>query len=733
MPGRTTLKYRQGSVASGMQTPSVVVAAVDPVDSRWRHTADSRSLVSVGTLARLAMARSPVHKSTAEVGSLPGRTSGPARALASPAIAHEKERPFACYCGEVHATPQYTKGPAVNVAQEVLEHKTLMIALVACAAEVARELGLEAEMPVAAMAHALGANRTSVYEQRDRLLPALRELAGSRPGRPPARDGGANHCPRDEQALTVRVLEFRLRHLDAVDEHAGRTTYSPSFRRFILGEHDAWQGSTDRFARACRVPSDTLKDWLRDDCAGVVRPAPAKGPLEVPRDASDLTRSIACDFEKWEGSTRHFVRLTAERYGLVSGQVFRVLRICGAIRGRRRRAFRHRGTTERRSPGAMLVTDGKTLDVLLTGSGCRTQRNWQGIVDQATGCDTAVVVTEQEDADSARRAFEASVAFLGDVAPAGLLIDNKPCYEEWGLRQHVEGRGTVLVRATLGRAENKAGLEGAFSLFERRVGTIRLDDSSVEALIGSAVGEVVRAYTGATNGVPRQGLQGLSREAALREARPSREQQEADREFARRLAARHDRERHSDWRDHVKPESRRLLARVFTRLGLAPNDPCGKLQEYLSIYQPAAIRLGAIIVAARLKSRHLERRHAHRYLTKVIQSQQEMLDLERQGEELLTLSRLQAQDWVSVEGAEYEDLVQNKDRRKLACAVAARAALGGLPVRAAFWTEKLLALLEGNDDLFDVVRHALVRRYDAPAERRLLLLDRIAALECGIR
>lgn len=50
-------------------------------------------------------------------------------------------------------------------------------------------------------------------------------------------------------------------------------------------------------------------------------------------------------------------------------------------------------------------------------------------------------------------------------------------------------------------------------LFAVRVGTIRLDDSSRDALIHSAASELVRAYTPATSGVPRPELSGASRQA----------------------------------------------------------------------------------------------------------------------------------------------------------------------------------------------------------------------------
>ena len=620
----------------------------------------------------------------------------------------------------------------MNLPHEVLEHKTLMIALLACADGVARELGIDVSMPVAVMSRALGANRTSVYEQKARLASALTGLVESGPGRPPGESDAQQPGSCQETALTIRVLEFQIRHLDAAVEHANRTSYSPSFRRFILEELDGWEGTTAGFAVASRVPPDTLKDWVRDDRAGLASDPPAKRRLELPVDASETTRSIARDFEEWEGTTKDFLRLAGEQYGVTANQVAKVLRIVGAISSRSRRPFRHRGTTERLSPGALLVTDGKTLDVELTGSGSRTRKNWQGIVDQATGCDTAAVVSEEEDAAATRRAFEESVEFLGNVAPEGLLHDNKPCYQEVALRGQVDAAGTMLVPATLGRAENKAGLEGAFSLFEARVGTIRLDDSSMDSLIDSSVGEIVRAYTAATNGVPRAEQEGLSRQAALRSARPSTEQQAADRTFIRKLKERHERQRHSNWREKIKPVSRRLLAHVFAKLELEDRDPSGKLQEYLSIYEPAAIRQAAAIVSVRLRRGDLQRKYAHRYLTKVIQSTQEQLDLERQEADLLELCRLQAQDWVSIERAEYEELRRDSDPQTLACALAERAAWGGLPVEGAFWTEKLLEFLERAQHLLERVRRFLVRLYEAPAERRLSLLDRIAALQWGI-
>lgn len=171
---------------------------------------------------------------------------------------------------------------------------------------------------------------------------------------------------------------------------------------------------------------------------------------------------------------------------------------------------------------------------------------------------------------------------------------------------------------------------------------------------------------------------------------------------------------------------------MFARLGLEKLDPNGKLREYLSVYEPAAIRLAAAVVEPRLERDELDRDYAHRYLTKVIQAKQHELDLERQSALLLELCRAQNQDWVSVERAEYAALKRDSDPEALARAIAERAASGGLPVQGTYWTGKLLELLDQAPELLELVRRFLTRLYEAPEDRRLYLLDRLAAHHCGI-
>ena len=616
----------------------------------------------------------------------------------------------------------------MTLSPQLLQHKTLMLAILALARHLAETLALDLTAPMAEICRNLGANRTSVYEQLKRLRACLDELAEARSGRPPAEPAPESDRQPATLRLTVAVLEYRLRHPGSVIQHQQRTTYADAFRRFILQRHDHWQGTLRSFAQAVRVPLDTLRDWLEHDRAETLQPE-AKSRPSVPVNASEMTRQIVEEWTRWVGPARPFISHAAQCFDLSTAQVARLMKILGLIRSRRTKPSpRYRGSTHTLSPGTMLLTDGKWLSIKLLHSTETLYFNWQGIVDQTTGCDTAAVVTSQEDAAAVREAYEQSLQFLAGHVPDALLHDNKPCYDDAELRQALLRYGTDMIAATAGRAQNKAILEGAFGLWQQRVGSIQLDDTNEDSLIKSAVEEILRAYTAATNHVPRPELNGRSRMQALQEACTTDEQRQRDLDFLARLKADH--RRH--WRQQPRPDSLKLIEHVFERFELTSHDPSGRLRRFLATFSAPAIRRAAAILAAKIE--RLETRFAHRYLTKLIQNQQDELDLEREAEELLQLCERQRQDWTLREEQHFQILAQQHQQpADLAAAVAQRAAFGGLPLQAAFWTSKLLELLRQAEQLVMGVSKVLIRLYEAPKHQRLALLDLITAQQHGLR
>ena len=620
----------------------------------------------------------------------------------------------------------------MTLPRPLLEHKTLILAILLIARRIEQALEIRSWTSAADLALRLRANRTSAYEQAHRALALLGDLASTGPGRPPKAPSteGSMSCLE----LGKAVLEYRVAHPGSWTEGArGRTQYSPEMRRFILSRRDAWGGTLESFAEASGVPLDTLRDWLARDSADqlAAEADETKQRLWVPLDASEMVRRIVDHFERWQGSMRSFLRQGHRDLGISCAQLVRVMRHLGEIRARRLRpAYRYRGETRRLIPGLVVVTDGKELDISLTASGRHIKLNWQAAVEQATGCHLPrqPVVTPTEDAASAKAAYEQSLQTLVGVVPEAFLHDNKPCYQEGELVETLERHGTTPLPATPDRPENKAGCEGSFGLWEQRVGTLVLDDTSVDTLVRSAVSETLRAYTAASNGIPRKELGGESPLAALRRTVPSEKQLEAERAYLRKLTARH---RESP-PPPDEPACRALLDEGFARLGLLEHDTDGKQRRWMArSFTREAIRRALVIVAGRLEK--LDPQYAHRYLAKVLQNTQHEVDLEKAAVELDHLCRAERQNWMVRYEQDLESLeAELHDPEQLARALAEKAAQASLPLGGLFWRRQLLALLDNARHLLATVRRHLIRLDEEDVSSRLALLDTLAAWEHGL-
>jgi len=643
----------------------------------------------------------------------------------------------------------------MSLPPAIANHHMILVALILLGRRAAEHLGVALDSSVTELARRVERNRTYIYEVTARVIAAIAPAAASTPGRPRLDSSGESGEDLAFLRLRNEVLQHRLEHPGAcVARDSGRTRYSSGFRRFILERLDTWLGdrTLEEFAGAADVPLDTLRDWIRKDREAqaaqrhdspdgvepgdrdeVMRVAP------VPRDAAAIVHDIARDFACWEGDTRDFVNWAKERMDLLPGQIWRVLRILGLIRRYRRSNDRHRyrESTTRLTPGSLLTTDGKTIDFLIIDRGDDEQDddelelvkvNWQGTVDHATGCHTAVVVTDSESVNSAGIAYAESVEFLGGVPPLGVLLDNRPCYDSPLLEVYMAP--SEVIHTTEGRPEDNAVIEGTFGRYEQQVGSFVIDATTPECLRETIAEAVIRAWAAGVDHAPRPELGGRSRAAALRESRPSPEQIERDRQFLRRLTAR----RSNRCRSRSdNPQLRQLLDEEFARWGIDIHDPRGSLRRYLSGFSSSAVRRGLAIFAAKMAEGDLEIDSAHRYLAKVIQNCQDEVNLEIVAEELLDLARRQGQNWTASEQADLAAMEQSAPSTlHLLRDIAERAALGFIPVETAFWTETLLERMREHHSLIDDVRVHLIRFFEAPFERRVALLDQLAALKEGI-
>jgi hypothetical protein len=615
----------------------------------------------------------------------------------------------------------------MTLIEDCRNNKLTAIALHKLAHELALDQGVFLEGSLAESCARAAVNRTQVYERKTQLADLMGTVELPGPGRPG--DPAATAPEEPGSRLREQVLRFCLSHPGALLRHAGgRTTYSDGFTRFILDAHDAWDGCTERFCTQAEIPYQTLRGWQAKDQTQpyeVHQPRPAVVRFD---EASTATRQIAEDYSVWEGSLRDFFKYEAPRLRLAPTAIRRVLVILGLLAVRSGKGPRYRGATTRCLPGSVLVTDGKTVLAVFTGSGEIRQYNWQGIIDQATICHTAVVVTETESAAGVRDAFDASCQFLGR-APQALLHDNKPLHDDHELREHIE-KTTLMIPATPARGENKAGMEGEFGKFAQEVGTFYFDDSSDDQLKKTAVREALRAYVSGINHAGRVEFDGKSRERVLRDTCPDPEK---DQHFIAELHAEHTQQ----YRVDILPTrvvSRALLDEGFDRCGIADLDAKGIIREWLAGYfTPEAIRQGLAIFGTEREKGRLRNKTAHRYLVKVIQNCQAELDLRQQEEQLRDYAALERSSWLQGLEAEYTtvvaDCVGASPEKDLAFQLGDRAVFGGLILQRAFWENKLKALLETQRARFTAVCSHIRRLFEATRENRFALISRLVAWE----
>jgi hypothetical protein len=612
----------------------------------------------------------------------------------------------------------------MNLLETLKKDKLALIAMNTLLREYSTGLGLDLTGSVSGMCAQAGVNRSQVYEKRGHIAQALEAVGLPGPGRPRSGVQGESH---DAQACAFRekVIRYQLEHPGAVVKHeSGQATYSDGFRRYVLDLADVWQRSPEHFCLQVEVPYPTFRSWQKRDRDNPYQERQLPGRPVVPESASEATRTILEDHRRWEGSLRDFFRFASARMRLPMNQIRRVLVICNVLPLKARKGPRYRGSTERRTPGSILVTDGKTVEVVSTKTGEIRGYNWQAMVDQSTACHTARVVTNTECAAGVKAAFEASCRFMGKV-PLALVHDRKPIHQEAGLKDLVE-KSTVMIEATAGRGENKAVVEGEFGKFEQQVGEIYLDDSNPETLKQSAVSEVIRAYTAGVNHAGRFEFDGKSRAEVLRDACPPTDK---DRAFIEWLRAGHNEKRPPSSLPTASV-ARTLLDTGFARFGIEHLDPHGKVRHWLSRrFTPQAIRQGLSIFGAEREKGRLQNKTAHRYLVKVIQSCQDELDLRTEEDLLRVFAHHERQAWLETLDREYEQLqaehADSSETREMIFRVSESALFGSMLLERAFWENKLESLLLIHPQFIKAVCSHVRRHWEIDRTCRFQLIDKI--------
>lgn len=509
--------------------------------------------------------------------------------------------------------------------------------LLAAASELAR-LGLP-HPSAAQILETTAAGRSRAYELKARLLEFLPSLARPR-GRPASEPG----APADSSALTREVLRFLMQHPGAVCGAGERQRYSDEFRLLVLElfeRHPELEMAT--FADAVEVPLGTLKVWVSAKPFGSSPDSPA-GPTRNPaQQARDLhIQTVLAAWKDWKGPFTAFCDHLRDHLRLPFGRSF----ISSILQAHGVRLVRHRGgrspdelalrgAFETFFPGAQWVGDGTSIAVELNG--VVFTFNLELVVDADTDGFVGASLRPQEDSEAVCEAFDDGVGTTGGP-PLAMLLDNKECNQT--VQVDATLGATLHLPATLGRAQNKAHVEGGFGLFRQMAPSLVFDADSSEALAAQILKTVVQTWARTLNHKPRSDRGGRTRVELYGEKVPT------PAEIARARAALEERLRQlrlarQTLEARLSPEIRLVLDGAFSRLGLA--DPEGNIRAAIARYPLNAILAGIAVFEGKKAAGTLPDGVAGRYLLGIVRNIAEQDESLAIAEALLRL-RLEVRD-----------------------------------------------------------------------------------------
>jgi hypothetical protein len=211
---------------------------------------------------------------------------------------------------------------------------------------------------------------------------------------------------------------------------------------------------------------------------------------------------------------------------------------------------------------------------------------------------------------------------------------------------------------------------------------------------------------------------------------------EKDKAFLANLHADHTRKSRRD-NLPTKAVALELLNAGFVRCNLEHLDPKSETRNWLAeSHTPEAIRRGLAIFSTEQEKGRLRNDTAHRYLVKVIQSQQQEIDLRHQETQLREYAETERIAWLQPLEHDHAALVATCDNsgpdKDLAFALSEKAVFGGMIVQRAFWEKKLTTLLDRHKGHYRAVCNHIRRLFEAPPHDRFDLISKLVSWEMQI-
>jgi len=624
----------------------------------------------------------------------------------------------------------------------------LAAAVLLLARRLAEELGLPSPS-VMQILTTTGATRSRAYELCEALLaylPALQRVVGRPPG------AGTTDAQKADRAPGIEEIQHALRrfvvaHPGCVSARSHRQHYADAFRLVVLRLREQHaELPIEAFAEAVDVPLGTVKDWLATGCSvpraadqDVTLPSEPAAAEPTPSATHAHIETVLVAWHPWCGTFTNFCIHVREHWRVPFGRslIAGILEAQGLRAPRRRRGrspdeVALRGAFETFFPGAQWVGDGTPITVTLDG--LRFGFNLELEVDAYADAFVGVSFRDTEDSAAVIEAFRDGVHTTGQ-APLANSLDSRPSNHTTEVDAALGD--TLRIRATVGRPQNDAHVEGAFGLFQQTIPPIVLDTrDSLREGARQLLTLLTQTWMRAVNHRPRPDRKGLSRVDLYHQPQPTPDQ------IAAAHAALEERRRRQELarctlEARQRPEVCALLDAHFARLGLL--DPERHVRIAIARYPMSAIVDAIAIFEAKQRARTLPDGVDARYLLGIVRNIAERNEAWQITDALLRL-RIEARDSAIADLVSARALILHREATPLDTlhTLVARAMSTDLLIERLFWLQSTVELIRAqsaadhNDLLRAASRHInnVSRvRYRERLDALRMLVDRVIELD----
>jgi hypothetical protein len=391
-----------------------------------------------------------------------------------------------------------------------------------------------------------------------------------------------------------------------------------------------------------------------------------------------------------------------------------------------------RGAFQTFFPGAQWVGDGMTVPITIDTT--TLHLNFELQCDAFSDAFVGLSIRDEEDSVAVVESFADGVATTG-APPLAELLDNKPSNHTEAVDRALGD--TIRLRATPGRAQNKAHVEGAFGLFAQTAPALelRLTGASPGQIAAQLLRLVTTTWARAQNHRPRHDRGGRSRAELYAGESPTDEQ------VANARAAFDERRRRQDLARQTlearqRPDVRLFLDEAFERLGLL--DPERHLRLAIARYPFDAITAGVSLFESKQQRGSLPDGVDARYLLGIVKNVKEQTE----GElfvEILLRNRKHARDLIlsRLERERNELLAENRLPDEILAELVDRALLTEGTLEPSFWLDSLADFMlqaspDEREDRFHAAAQYIHATFRSDPRRRqkaiLFLAERLVPL-----